>query len=199
MDILRFKHILKEKTEFIDISHGFSSILIQFANPILDFDPLRQKFESLYDERNLVRFKLKSKNWKIPVCYQIPYATDLEIMAKQLNLSPQKIIQYHSKAKYTVYFIGFLPGFFYLGGLNPKLYFPRRKNPRKLVSAGSIGIGGNQTGVYSVNSPGGWNIIGYTPYRLFDPSHNKKKLPQPGDTIEFFQIDKLELKKYSND
>lgn len=199
VDILKFKQILKKHIDFIDMSHGFSSILIQFANPILNFDERTREIEFLYEKTERLRFRLKPQNWKIPVCYQMPYAIDLKDMAQQLNLSPEKIIQYHSKVKYTVYFIGFLPGFFYLGGLNPILYSPRRKNPRKRVGAGSVGIGGSQTGIYSVNSPGGWNIIGYTPYRLFDQSYNETKLPQPGDTIEFFPIDQQELKNYSHD
>ncbi len=199
LDILKFKKVLQRNFDFLDITHGFSSILIQFANPIINIKQLTDEIKLLYNTKSSVKFKLKSKNWKIPVCYQMPYAVDMGNMSKQLNLSPQKIIQYHCGSKYTVYFIGFLPGFFYLGGLHSALYSPRRKNPRKKVAAGSVGIGGNQTGIYPVNSPSGWNIIGYSPYRLFDQSYDKKELPQPGDSIEFFQIDQLELKTYSHD
>ncbi|MCY4560798.1 MAG: 5-oxoprolinase subunit PxpB [Flavobacteriaceae bacterium] len=198
-DILRFKFYLKRKITFKDISHGFSSILIQFEETIVNYHEICNRIKILYKESQELHFHLIPKHWKIPVCYESPFAIDLEFMSKKLKLSTQEIINYHTRSKYIIYFIGFLPGFFYLGGLNRKIHFPRRDNPRKRIAPGSIGIGEKQTGIYPVESPGGWNIIGYTPYSFFDPYLVKKNIPQSGDTIEFFSISKQEIDKYSND
>ncbi|HKB89987.1 MAG TPA: 5-oxoprolinase subunit PxpB [Opitutaceae bacterium] len=130
---------------------------------------------------------------KIPVCYGGEYGPDLADVAKHTQLDPEEVIARHHQATYTVYLLGFLPGFPYLGGLDPQLATPRRATPRLRVPLGSVAIGGEQTGVYPLESPGGWNIIGRTPLRLFDPSQVPPALLQPGDLIRFSPITSDEM------
>ncbi|WP_052126140.1 5-oxoprolinase subunit PxpB [Ureibacillus massiliensis] len=130
----------------------------------------------------------KSRRVTIPVCYDALFALDLERVAEELNLTTEQVIKKHSEPTYKVYLIGFLPGFPYLGGLNKELFVPRLDKPRKSVEKGSVGIGGRQTGIYPVTSPGGWNIIGKTPIDLFDVNRNPAFLLQPGDQITFKSI-----------
>lgn len=122
----------------------------------------------------------------IPVCYEKSYGIDLERVANHNQLDVEEVIQIHSSQEYYVYFIGFLPGFPYLGGLNEKLSTPRLKTPRSKINAGSVGIADQQTGVYPSSSPGGWNIIGQTPISLFN--RNEGAVLKAGDTIVFESI-----------
>ena len=114
-------------------------------------------------------------------------------MSQSLNLEILEIIKIHTESIYTVFFIGFLPGFLYLGGLNSKLFFDRKPNPRLNVEVGSVGIGGEQTGVYPVNSAGGWNIMGRTPINFFDLKLSNPCFAKAGDQIKFSVITKKEF------
>jgi inhibitor of KinA len=124
---------------------------------------------------------------RIPVCYGPPFAPDLEAMARQKQLGPAEIISLHTGRIYRVYMIGFLPGFSYMAEVDQRIAHPRKEKPVS-VQAGSIGIAGSQTGIYPLTSPGGWNIIGRTPIKMFNPS---SKYPVPlkaGDEVEFYSI-----------
>ncbi|QSA96026.1 5-oxoprolinase subunit PxpB [Methylococcus sp. EFPC2] len=121
----------------------------------------------------------------VPICYGGEYGPDLDEVAQHTGLSPDEVVTRHSGGLYRVHFIGFMPGFPYLGGLDPALSTPRRAEPRTLVPAGSVGIAGDQTGIYPLASPGGWRIIGRTPLRLFDPGRDPPCLLSPGDRIRF--------------
>jgi inhibitor of KinA len=125
---------------------------------------------------------------EIPVCYASEFAFDLDNVARQAGLVPNEVIDVHSGAEYRVHCVGFTPGFPFLGGLSPKLSTPRRETPRTEIPPGSVGIGGKQTGIYPVKSPGGWNIIGRTPLRLFDPQRNPPVLLRAGDRVRFRPI-----------
>lgn len=129
----------------------------------------------------------------IPVCYETDFGIDLIEMSTKLNVSPQDIINKHTSRDYTVYFLGFLPGFPYLGGLDPALQMSRKASPRNRVEAGSVGIAGNQTGIYTVHSPGGWNIIGRSPLSFFDVNKQKPNLLEAGNCIRFFSVSKTEF------
>jgi inhibitor of KinA len=124
----------------------------------------------------------------IPVCYAGNFAPDLAEVAQHTALSPQQIVDLHCGAEYRVHCVGFTAGFPFLGGLPSKLATPRRATPRKEIPAGAVGIGGAQTGIYPVKSPGGWNIIGRTPLRLFDPQKNPPALLRAGDRVRFRAI-----------
>lgn len=121
----------------------------------------------------------------IPVCYGGEYGPDLDVVARHSGLGAEQVIQRHGEARYRVYFIGFSPGFPFLGGLDPVLATPRRDNPRLEVPAGSVGIAGAQTGIYPQASPGGWQIIGRTPLPLVDFGQQPPSRLQPGDRIRF--------------
>lgn len=136
---------------------------------------------------------------RIPVCYEAEFALDLERMEKVTGLSAADIVRIHSEAIYTVFMIGFLPGFPYLGGLDERLAVPRLAEPRLQVTAGSVGIGGAQTGVYPIDSPGGWHIIGRTPLRLFDTERAEPFLFAPGDEVQFVPINVAEFRKLKRD
>ncbi|MGJ7919192.1 5-oxoprolinase subunit PxpB [Neobacillus sp. LXY-4] len=124
----------------------------------------------------------------IPVCYGEQYGPDLEFVAKYNHLTTEEVIEIHSGSEYIVYMIGFSPGFPYLGGLSNKIYTPRKSSPRQRIPAGSVGIAGKQTGVYPIETPGGWQIIGQTPITLFQPNSTPPSLLQTGDKIKFFPI-----------
>lgn len=121
----------------------------------------------------------------IPVCYGGEHGPDLDEVARHCRLSPPEVIARHSHGEYRVYFLGFAPGFAYLGGLDPVLAMPRHAVPRPGVPAGAVGIAGAQTGIYPQAGPGGWQLIGRTPLRLFDPRREPPCLLAPGDTVRF--------------
>lgn len=132
--------------------------------------------------------KTKPRTVEIPVCYDEEFGLDLALVAKQAKLSIEEVIKCHCKADYLVYLIGFAPGFPYLGGLPKELNTPRRAKPRMKVAPGSVGIAGNQTGIYPLGTPGGWNLIGRTPLRLFIPEKNPPVLLSAGDRVKFRAI-----------
>lgn len=128
----------------------------------------------------------------IPVCYGGEFGPDLQEVAEFKGMTPEEVIALHAGRSYTVYMIGFAPGFPYLGGMSEKLAVPRRSSPRLIIAAGSVGIGGKQTGIYPLESPGGWQIIGRTPLRLFNPLREQPSLLQAGDIIRFQPIPREE-------
>jgi inhibitor of KinA len=130
---------------------------------------------------------------EVPVCYDEEFALDLDEIAQHTALSPQEIIRRHAGANYRVSCVGFTPGFPYLSGLPPELATPRRASPRKEIPAGAVAIGGTQTGIYPRKSPGGWNIIGRTPLRLFDVERDPPALFHSGDRVLFRKISRQEF------
>src|SRR5699024_7898128 len=132
--------------------------------------------------------KVQRRSFRLPVCYDEKFCLDFEEIAVQKNLTRKEMIRLHTAPLYTVYFTGFLPGFPYLGGLSQELYMERKKNPRKKIPAGAVGIGGKQTGVYPRSSPGGWQLIGNCPVPLFDSTHAPPCLLRAGDCIKFFAV-----------
>ncbi len=133
----------------------------------------------------------------IPVCYDEEYGIDLQDLSTQLNLSFEEIIQLHKEKTYRVFMIGFTPGFPYLGTLDEKLFTKRKAQPRVNLPPGSVAIAGNQTGIYPLSTPGGWNIIGQTPLLLFDQQKENPFLLKAGDTIQFKAITKKEFEDYT--
>jgi inhibitor of KinA len=134
------------------------------------------------------RLNLPSRIVELPVCYGEAYALDLEAVVALTGLTSREIIRRHSEAEYVVRMLGFMPGFPYLAGLPTELQVPRKERPRLNVPAGSVAIAGNQAGVYPVVSPGGWQVIGRTPVRLFDPQSASPSLLQAGDRVRFRQV-----------
>jgi inhibitor of KinA len=143
---------------------------------------------------------------KIPVCYEKEFAPDIDDISVMKNLSVLEVIRIHTSKMYRVYMLGFLPGFAYMGEVEKEIEMPRKSQPRQKVEAGSIGIAGRQTGIYPLTSPGGWQIIGRTPLKLFEaspkPSPKERAfedsicLLHPGDIVQFYSITKDEFESY---
>ena len=125
---------------------------------------------------------------EIPVTYGGEFGPDLELVASHNNLSDAEVVRIHSSARYLIYMIGFMPGFPYLGGMSPDIATPRKITPRLKIPAGSVGIAGNQTGIYPAESPGGWQIIGRTPLELFHPTREPPSILQAGDYLTFVGV-----------
>ena len=134
---------------------------------------------------------------EVPVCYHGRFAPDLEEVARHAGIMEDEVIALHASGDYTVQMIGFLPGFPYLAGLDGRLTTPRRPTPRVKVPAGSVGIGGSQTGIYPLESPGGWQLIGRTPMTLFAIERDPPALLRPGDTVVFRPISVEEFSHHS--
>lgn len=179
----------RQDSRIRNLHPGYTSVLI-------DFDPLRMTHEELReivtqsDNARGANIETRSNVVSVPVCYDIEFGPDLQELADHAKLSPQEVIQMHSSATYLVYFLGFSPGFAYMGGLPQKLHMPRLATPRGHVAAGTVGIAGSQTGVYPVDSAGGWRLIGRTPWRMFDPKTDPPTRLQPGDQVRFAPIDR---------
>lgn len=137
----------------------------------------------------------KSQIIQIPVCYEDAFGLDLAELSNLHQLDKEEIINLHCRSNYPVYMIGFVPGFAYLGGLDERLNSPRKETPRKVIPAGSVGIAGMQTGIYPLKTPGGWQIIGRTPLKLFDINRKQPSLLKAGDSIQFKPISKIEFEK----
>lgn len=144
-------------------------------------------------------YAASTKVIEIPVCYHINFAPDLMRIAHEKNLSTDVIINIHISAVYDVYMLGFLPGFAYMGFVDERIAMPRLANPRPVVAAGSVGIANNQTGVYPLQSPGGWNIIGRTPLKIFDAAKEKPCLLQPGGRVKFVSINMDDFENLKQD
>lgn len=157
------------------------------------YSPSRIGFESLSKIIREADFSgslqsMDTRRIELPVCYDLRVAPDLEWLAGSTRLSVEDVVALHSGAEYRVYFLGFKPGFAYLGGLHPRLHCPRKDSPRLSVPAGSVGIGGAQTGIYPHCTPGGWQIIGRTATPLFNAKQEPPCLLQPGDLLHFKPI-----------
>jgi len=196
------RHILSLVEEFKSTFPGMITEAIPaYQSLTLCFDALAIETDTIEKSLGQVIEKgitettgtVASRLIEIPVCYQEAYSPDLESLAEYCNLSPSEVIQQHTQNNYLVNMLGFLPGFLYLSGLVEQLNCPRKEIPSLKVSAGAVGIGGNQTGIYPVESPGGWHIIGQTPISIFSPTAKQPFIAQPLDKIRFVPID---IKKF---
>lgn len=173
---------------------GFGECVPGYASLLVNYDPLRldntQVSEHIFAALDgLEEFPATTpKVVEIPVAYGGEFGPDLETIANSNKISSSEIVRIHSRPLYSVYFIGFLPGFPYLGGLDPAIACPRLDTPRPAIPAGSVGIAGDQTGIYPTESPGGWRIIGRTPLKLFNWQCQPPALLTPGDCVRFIPI-----------
>ncbi|MED3995853.1 5-oxoprolinase subunit PxpB [Peribacillus frigoritolerans] len=151
---------------------------------------LEMKLQDLKEDKKLIH-----RTVTIPVCYGNEYGPDLEYVARYNDLTTDEVIHIHSTGEYLAYMIGFAPGFPFLGGLSENIATPRRSSPRMAIPAGAVGIAGMQTGVYPISTPGGWQLIGQTPTKLFLPNVNPPSLLQAGDIVKFHPITDQEYKE----
>lgn len=172
---------------YSDMIIGYHSLTLVFFSPIEELNVLIETIEAIADDP-MELTEHTYYTWRIPVCYESQFGIDIEEIALEKKLSIQEFISLHSSRPYPIYFIGFLPGFLYLGGLDDALHMPRKSTPRLSVPKGAVAIGGEQTGIYPTESAGGWNIIGRTPLSFFDVHAEKPCFAKPGDAIQFFSI-----------
>lgn len=173
---------------------AYASLLIEFCPLRLTQDELESWVVSLGSELETPK-AAPAQPIVIPVCYEPEFAPDLANVARYLKLSQEQVVTLHAAGDYLVYFLGFSPGFAYLGGLSPVLQVPRLETPRAHVGAGSVGLAGAQTGIYPNDSPGGWQLIGRTPQRMFDASRQPASRLRPGDRVRFRRISPIEFER----
>jgi inhibitor of KinA len=182
----------------LDLAPAYTTIGV-FYDPaqIGGFDEIRESVErALQRDLDSARAR-EATTIEVPVCYEDKFAPDLGEVAGHAGLSPEEIVRRHADASYRVSCVGFTPGFPYLSGLPRELATPRRASPRKEIPAGAVAIGGTQTGIYPRKSPGGWNIIGRTPLRLFDVERKPPALFHAGDRVRFRKISRQEFDAFS--
>ncbi|WP_299314584.1 5-oxoprolinase subunit PxpB [uncultured Aquimarina sp.] len=180
----------------VEVILSYNSLLIYYASTIEDVYSEVLTLKSLFFDHfdNQV---LKKRLWKIPVCYSVSLAPELSSFAANKSMNIDEVISLHTTPLYTVYFVGFLPGFLYLGGLDEKLITPRKSTPSLKLEKGSVAIGGNQTGVYPCDSPGGWHVVGRTPINFFDLNEGKPCFASSGDKVQFISIKESEYNDLS--
>ena len=167
----------------------YRSLLVEYNPAVISMQELSRRIEAAAAELDGAAADMEKKRvLEIPCCYGGKYGEDLAGMAELTGLSEKEIIDIHAGTEYRVYMLGFLPGFVYLGGMDERIAAPRLKTPRVSISAGSVGIGGSQTGVYPMASPGGWRLIGMTPTPFYDPTSENPVLCEAGDYIRFVPI-----------
>lgn len=172
---------------------GVLDVVPAYASLAVHFDPARVEPECIASRvleacRNPAEQDEPRPVVSVPVCYEAAFAPDMDEVCAHTGFSAEEVVARHTAAVYRVYFLGFTPGFPYLGGLDPRLAIPRRDTPRTRIEPGSVAIGGAQTGVYPTASPGGWRIIGRTPLRLFDHGRAPACLLAPGDRLRFVPV-----------
>lgn len=176
----------------VEVINTYSSLLIVYPSNIEDpYSAFSAVYEVL-DEAKVTK-NYKPQLFHLPVCYAPEFGLDLLHVAKLKNLSLSQITGLHTAPIYTVYFIGFLPGFLYLGGLDKKLQISRKEQPRLEVQKGAVGIGEKQTGIYPKTSPGGWQIIGNSPVSLFDKNSDPPGEISAGDKVKFYPVSREEF------
>jgi inhibitor of KinA len=187
---------------FVECVPAYSTLTIHFdlfvvhRSNLIGQTPLEKVFNYIKSLRiESIEKKQQKKIHEIPVCYDDDFGLDLNELSGSLNLSVEKIIEIHSSTIYTVFMIGFTPGFPYMGEIDSRLECSRKTNPRKKVRAGSVAIAGKQTGIYPFDTPGGWQIIGRTPLKLFSAASNPPAHLQAGQQVKFVPIDRKEFDK----
>ncbi|MFH2115548.1 MAG: 5-oxoprolinase subunit PxpB, partial [Spirochaetota bacterium] len=173
---------------FTELVPAYNSILVVFDPLLSDTTAVSSALQTLASTLDPMAAEATKDIIELPVAYGGDHGPDLESVAAHAGLSTEEVIAIHSSRPYLVYMLGFTPGFPYLGGMDPRIAAPRLKTPRTRVPAGSVGIADTQTGVYPLESPGGWNLIGRTPLRLFDPGRQFPVLLSPGKYVHFVPI-----------
>lgn len=184
-----------------DLPLGVDEIIPTYCSLILIYDPMITAPDTLIPQLVLLNANLDNHGHvepdivELPVCYHASLGPDLAHVARVNDLTPEAVVKIHTTDLYPIYMIGFTPGFPYLGGLSEKIHTPRLSSPRTRVPAGSVGIANNQTGIYPIESPGGWQLIGQCPIKLFDPLGENPILLKAGDVLKFTAISLDEFHK----
>ena len=188
VQLMREQHI----NGVTDVIPAFCSLLINYDPRVISYEQIKRRMEALV-KIDVTAGDTRKRVFEIPVCYGGEYGPDIQNIADHAGLSVEEVIQIHTSRDYLIYMLGFLPGFTYLGGLDERIHTPRLANPRIRIPAGSVGIGGSQTGIYPMDSPGGWQLMGMTPVKTYDPDREVPILVEAGDYIRFVAIDEDEF------
>ncbi len=173
----------------VELVPTYTSVCVHYDPMVLSYSALQQKLLGLRTVDTVDREQKDIPVVEIPVCYGGEYGPDLAYVAQYNQLTPEEVIARHSSGEYLVYMLGFLPGFAYLGGMDEKIACPRLETPRTKIPAGSVGIAGSQTGIYPLDSPGGWQLIGRTPMRMFRMAEEQGQFAlSAGDRVRFVPI-----------
>ncbi|MDQ3394773.1 MAG: 5-oxoprolinase subunit PxpB [Bacteroidota bacterium] len=195
-DIINLQKIVESNLAGIVVESvpAYQSLALFYDPSVISFEGLTHQVTLIY--RNTDNDQLfQPKLWHIPVCYDLSFGIDLEYLSNITGLRINSIIELHIATVYTVYFIGFLPGFLYLGGLPETLHAPRKSSPRPKVLKGAVAIGGSQTGIYPMENHGGWNIIGNSPLHFLELEKHPPVFASAGDKVKFFPIELTEHAK----
>lgn len=202
LDVNRKVHALDHALAKLQ-PRGVLECVPTYRSLLVYYDPLKTSYEKLVFRLRDVEARLHEfevsihrRVVEVPTIYGGEYGSDLKYVAESHNLSEDEVVRFHSDREYTVYMIGFVAGFPYLGVVADEIATPRLKTPRLRVPAGSVGIAEKQTGIYPCEAPGGWRIIGRTPLKLFNPKEHPPALIHPGDTVKFKPISKREFESY---
>ena len=180
----------------VDVIPAFVSLLVCYDPRVISCGALRARLETILQAEAETR-ETAGRVFEIPVCYGGEFGPDLPFIASHAGLTEREVVDIHTSRDYLVYMLGFLPGFCYLGGLDERIHTPRLETPRLKIPSGSVGIGGSQTGIYPLESPGGWRLMGKTPVRTWDPDRDVPILMQAGDSIRFVEITAAEFRRIS--
>ena len=188
-DIIAFENAIESTIDLtaMELILGYHSIMVVYDENEVRASHLIDRLKACYqqDKNDII---LNVKCWTLPVCYDDVFAVDIATLKEKSQLIHQEIVNLHSSTIYDVHFIGFLPGFLYLGGLDAALHLPRKLTPDRSIPKGAVAIGGQQTGIYPMNSPGGWHIIGNCPISLFEEDNDPPCKIKAGDQIRFKSI-----------
>lgn len=188
-----FAGFVEQVPAFTTVTVYYSPSLVGSAEHSSPYQVVEEKVLELLGQLQENSIIPSSEVVQVPVCYGGVFGPDLEFVAKTNGLTPEEVIALHTAPDYLVYMIGFAPGFPYLGGMYARIATPRKATPRAVIPAGSVGIAGDQTGVYPLETPGGWQLIGCTPLSLFRPKHAQPSLLKAGDTVRFYAISEEEF------
>lgn len=183
---------------------GITEVVPTYCAVTVHYQPEQILYDALEKELRAILKNLDSMEippatvWEIPVCYGGEVGADLDFVAEHNGLRPDDVIRIHTEPEYLVYMLGFTPGFPYLGGMSPNIAAPRLSAPRVKIPAGSVGIAGQQTGIYPIASPGGWQLIGRTPVKFYDVAREEPVLVKAGDYIKFKAVDEAEYKRIAD-
>lgn len=187
VQLMREQHI----EGVLDVIPAFCSLLVYYDPRVASYNEIKTRITNLLKIETTAGAERK-RIFEIPVCYGGKYGPDMAFIAEHAGMTEAEVIRLHSSRDYLIYMLGFLPGFCYLGGLDERLHTPRLASPRLKIEAGSVGIGGSQTGIYPMDSPGGWQLMGMTPVKTYDPERKIPILVEAGDYIRFVPVDEEE-------